>query len=141
MYSSRVREKDGAPFVLPGRGKKGHLVEPKGGWRRIFDRDELTRLSRADPSGRAPRSLRRGRSETLGSSPYPRACVPGERSSRSMRRRFGWLICASTTFAERWAAGLRLGRVLGLSIIGKVTQSQIGPDHGDLLRAWARRIQ
>ena len=58
--------KDGAPFVLPGRGKKGHLVEPKGGWRRIFDRDELTRLSRAihqKGAGFAPRS-----GETLGSS-------------------------------------------------------------------------
>jgi integrase len=32
-------------FVFPGLGKSGHLVEPKGGWRRIFDRDELTQLA------------------------------------------------------------------------------------------------
>jgi integrase len=31
-------------YVFPGPGKSGHLVEPKGGWRRIFDRDELTQL-------------------------------------------------------------------------------------------------
>jgi integrase len=32
-------------YVFPGPGKSGHLVEPKGGWRRIFDRDELTQLT------------------------------------------------------------------------------------------------
>ena len=32
-------------YVFPGPGKSGHLVEPKGGWRRIFDRDELTQLA------------------------------------------------------------------------------------------------
>lgn len=31
-------------FVFPGSGLSGHLVEPKKGWRRIFDRDELTQL-------------------------------------------------------------------------------------------------
>jgi integrase len=31
--------------VFPGPGKSGHLIEPKGGWRRIFDRDELTQLT------------------------------------------------------------------------------------------------
>ena len=31
--------------MFPGRGKRGHLVEPKSGWRRILDRDELTQLS------------------------------------------------------------------------------------------------
>jgi integrase len=31
-------------FVFPGEGKTGHLVEPKKGWQRIFDRDELTQL-------------------------------------------------------------------------------------------------
>lgn len=32
-------------FVFPGSGVTGHLVEPKKGWRRIFDRDELTQLA------------------------------------------------------------------------------------------------
>ena len=31
-------------YVFPGPGRSGHLVEPKNGWRRIFDRDELTQL-------------------------------------------------------------------------------------------------
>ena len=31
-------------YVFPGDGRSGHLVEPKGGWRRIFDRDELVQL-------------------------------------------------------------------------------------------------
>lgn len=34
----------GEAFVFPGEGKTGHLVEPKKGWQRIFDRDELTQL-------------------------------------------------------------------------------------------------
>lgn len=33
-----------AEFVFPGEGSAGHLVEPKKGWKRIFDRDELERL-------------------------------------------------------------------------------------------------
>jgi integrase len=31
--------------VFAGPGKSGHLIEPKAGWRRIFDRDELTQLT------------------------------------------------------------------------------------------------
>ncbi len=31
-------------YVFPGHGKTGHLVEPKKGWKRIFDRDELVQL-------------------------------------------------------------------------------------------------
>lgn len=31
-------------FVFPGSGDTGHLVEPKKGWRRIFDRDEIAQL-------------------------------------------------------------------------------------------------
>src|SRR5262249_48227835 len=31
-------------YVFPGDGESGHLVEPKTGWRRVFDRDELTQL-------------------------------------------------------------------------------------------------
>ena len=33
-----------AIYVFPGTGKSGHLVEPKKGWQRIFDRDELNQL-------------------------------------------------------------------------------------------------
>lgn len=33
-----------SPFVFPGNGATGHLVEPKKGWKRIFDRDEVTQL-------------------------------------------------------------------------------------------------
>lgn len=31
-------------YVFPGSGSSGHLVEPKKGWRRIFDRDEIMQL-------------------------------------------------------------------------------------------------
>lgn len=31
-------------FVFPGDGETGHLVEPKKGWQRILDRDELSQL-------------------------------------------------------------------------------------------------
>jgi integrase len=31
-------------YVFPGDGESGHLVEPKNGWRRIFDRDELAQI-------------------------------------------------------------------------------------------------
>lgn len=31
-------------FVFPGSGVSGHLIEPKKGWARIFDRDELSQL-------------------------------------------------------------------------------------------------
>jgi integrase len=33
-----------AVFVFPSNGEMGHLVEPKKGWQRILDRDELTQL-------------------------------------------------------------------------------------------------
>ena len=32
-------------YVFPGTGATGHLVEPKKGWKRIFDRDEITHLN------------------------------------------------------------------------------------------------
>ncbi|MBC8737565.1 tyrosine-type recombinase/integrase [Paraburkholderia sp. UCT31] len=38
------REGSKSEFVFPGDGKRGHMVEPKSGWLRIFDRDELTQL-------------------------------------------------------------------------------------------------
>lgn len=34
-----------SPFVFPGDGESGHLVEPKKGWKRIYDRDELAQLT------------------------------------------------------------------------------------------------
>lgn len=39
----RKESVDGS-FVFPGDGESGHLVEPKKGWKRIFDRDELKQL-------------------------------------------------------------------------------------------------
>lgn len=33
-----------AVYVFPGAGSTGHLVEPRKGWARIFDRDELKEL-------------------------------------------------------------------------------------------------
>ncbi len=44
ILRSREGTTDSA-FVFPGHGRTGHLVEPKGGWRRIFDRDELRQLT------------------------------------------------------------------------------------------------
>lgn len=32
-------------YVFPGVGVSGHLIEPKKGWKRIFDRDELKQLT------------------------------------------------------------------------------------------------
>jgi integrase len=43
----RSRKPSGAAmFVFPGRGKSGHMEDPKGGWRRVLDRDELTQLTK-----------------------------------------------------------------------------------------------
>lgn len=33
-----------SPYVFPGRGKSGHLVEPKGGWARVLDRAGISDL-------------------------------------------------------------------------------------------------
>ncbi len=33
-------------FVFPGTGKSGHMEDPKKGWRRILDRDEVTQLAK-----------------------------------------------------------------------------------------------
>ena len=44
ILTTRKETADGA-FVFPGDGKSGHLIEPKKGWQRIFDRDELTQLA------------------------------------------------------------------------------------------------
>ena len=58
-------------FVFPGNGATGHLVEPKTGWRRIFDRDELRQLALrikavggkfpADEDESLPEALKRAR--------------------------------------------------------------------------------
>jgi len=34
----------GSPFVFPGVGAKGHLVDPKKAWLRMFDRDEFFQI-------------------------------------------------------------------------------------------------
>jgi len=47
VLQQREEAKDDSPFVFPGGGKTGHLVEPKAGWKRIFDRDELRQLTDA----------------------------------------------------------------------------------------------
>lgn len=39
------KESKSSDFVFPGRGKSGHMEDPKKGWKRIFDRDELTQLA------------------------------------------------------------------------------------------------
>jgi integrase len=40
----RDRSDNDSKWVFPGTGKTGHLVEPKSGWKRVLDRDELTQL-------------------------------------------------------------------------------------------------
>jgi integrase len=48
------KETASGPFVFPGDGASGHLIEPKKGWQRIFDRDELTQLTaRIEAAGKA----------------------------------------------------------------------------------------
>ena len=42
ILKSRVG--NGSKWVFPGNGKTGHLVEPKAGWKRALDRDEVTQL-------------------------------------------------------------------------------------------------
>lgn len=44
ILTTRKETADSA-FVFPGGGISEHLVEPKKGWQRIFDRDELTQLT------------------------------------------------------------------------------------------------
>jgi integrase len=41
----RRQEGSASAFVFPGPGETGHLVEPKSGWHRILDRDELEQLT------------------------------------------------------------------------------------------------
>jgi integrase len=38
------RKDNHSPWVFPGKGKSGHLVEPKSGWRRVLDRDQIAQL-------------------------------------------------------------------------------------------------
>jgi integrase len=40
----RAREGNESAWVFPGKGKTGHLVEPKSGWKRVLDRDEVNQL-------------------------------------------------------------------------------------------------
>lgn len=59
-------------FVFPGKGKTGHIVEPKSAWARIINRDELTQLVKRIEAGAVferptgeplARSLRRAREQ------------------------------------------------------------------------------
>ncbi len=40
----KYRQGNESEWVFPGTGKTGHLVEPKSGWKRVLDRDELNQL-------------------------------------------------------------------------------------------------
>lgn len=54
LRSRKEKAENKAVFVFPGNGTTGHAVEPKGAWRRIFDRDELAELAkRINASGAA----------------------------------------------------------------------------------------
>ena len=44
ILKARKEATEGA-FVFPGEGASKHLVEPKKGWQRIFDRDELKQVT------------------------------------------------------------------------------------------------
>lgn len=44
LAQMRESAEKGADYVFPGEGASGHLVEPKKGWKRILDRDELAQL-------------------------------------------------------------------------------------------------
>lgn len=39
-----ARKDNDSAWVFPGTGKTGHLVEPKTGWKRVLDRDEVNQL-------------------------------------------------------------------------------------------------
>lgn len=39
-----ARKNNNSTWVFPGTGKTGHLVEPKTGWKRVLDRDEVNQL-------------------------------------------------------------------------------------------------
>ena len=43
------RRNDEDEWVFPGRGKSGHLVEPKGAWRRLIRRAAVIILEKRDP--------------------------------------------------------------------------------------------
>lgn len=41
VLRTRLEASDGSPWVFPGRGKTGHIVEPKAAWKRIIERAGL----------------------------------------------------------------------------------------------------
>lgn len=55
LMQRKNQQIESTPFVFPGTGVKGHLVEPKKGWKRVIDRANIKNLR--------PHDLRR----TLGS--------------------------------------------------------------------------
>jgi integrase len=54
-------------YVFPGTGKHGHLVEPKLGWKRILDRDEVAQIALRFKAAGKPLTLipEKSLSETL----------------------------------------------------------------------------
>lgn len=44
LTARKQKATKGSVYVFPGTGKTGHLVEPKKGLKRIFDRDELAQI-------------------------------------------------------------------------------------------------
>ena len=45
LLKRRQKLKLGGAFVFPGPGVKGHLVDPKKAWDRLFDRDEINQIT------------------------------------------------------------------------------------------------
>lgn len=42
LLQTRLQAANGSPWVFPGRGKTGHIVEPKSAWKRIIERAGLS---------------------------------------------------------------------------------------------------
>jgi integrase len=63
ILKQRRESRDG-DYVFPGEGKRGHIVEPKSAWKRIFDRDELTQLAARIAASGNPFEVKDGESIT-----------------------------------------------------------------------------
>ena len=44
LHARKSENVDGSPFVFPGKGKSGHLEDPKKGWQRLLERADLANL-------------------------------------------------------------------------------------------------
>lgn len=63
ILAARKESAEGA-FVFPGDGNSGHLVEPKKGWQRIFDRDERKQLAARIEAAGGKFAAKEGEGET-----------------------------------------------------------------------------